>query len=654
MRSTVLLLALSVLAACSSVPTKTTSIEVEPASAWVAPGRIVLAIGDQESAYLTASWTDESCGECGYRHYAAPLEIAFEPTDVELERLSVASDAAWAQVNRDVLDALIPAQAMQGVVVRVRLVDLAVYRDHDGKVVSAPLEAIPSEVEVVERVADERFLDLVVGHLHERGYRGKTLWMTGRVGAPAVYTDLERGEVVLILAPPDPELATGLDTLGFSLASINSVLVRSHLLTLLNNPVTTVSRLIAYAGTTTLAFANTEITDVAQPPPVSQGPGMDIDAWEAALDEMVDSPAYDARLSYLIDGDEFFPELFRAFNGAEKFISIQVFIFDLDDFAVRVAERLKTLSTKVKVKVLMDDLGSLVAGNLPPETPPPPGFDPPSSIESFLEEDSRVRARVTSNPWFTADHTKRIIVDDELAFIGGMNIGREYRSEWHDLMVRIEGPLVKRINNDFKLAWAHAGVAGDLAYGWRKLKPLPNPKGAAGEDWIKVRPLYTTTGDAEIFRTQIAAIERAQQRIYVQNAYIADDAILRGLIEARHRGVDVRVIFPTRADSGIMHASNVVTANALLANGVRVYLYPGMTHVKAALYDGWACLGTANFDKISLFVNQEVNLGFSDPDTVELLNQRLFQADFAISNEVTEPVDVGWSDYLWEFLANQL
>lgn len=649
-----MLLALAGLAACSTVPNKPTPLDVEPASAWVAPGRIVLAMGDQNAAYLTAHWSDESCSECGFRHYAAPLEIAFEPADVELEQLAVASDAAWAQVNRDVLDALIPTQAMQGVIVRVRLVDLVVYRDHNGEVVSAPLEAIPADVEVVERVADEQFLDLVVRHLRERGYRGQTLWMTGRVGAPAVYTDLERGEVVLILAPPDPELATGLDTLEFSLASINSVVVRSHLLTLLNNPVTTVSRLIAYAGTTTLAFANTEITQVTAPPPIADRPGMAIDEWEQALDEMVESPTYDARLSYLIDGDEFFPELFRAFNGARKFINVQVFIFDLDDFAVRVAKRLKTLSNTVKVKVLMDDLGSLVAGNLPPETPPPPGFEPPSSIESFLEDGSRVRARVTSNPWFTADHTKRIIVDDEVAFIGGMNIGREYRSEWHDLMVKIEGPLVKRINNDFRLAWAHAGVAGDLAYAWRKLKPLPKPTGAADKDWIKVRPLYTTTGDAEIFRTQMAAIERAQQRIYVQNAYIADDAILRGLIEARHRGVDVRVIFPTRADSGIMHASNVVTANALLANGIRVYLYPGMTHVKAALFDGWACLGTANFDKISLFVNQEVNLGFSDPDTVEQLNQRLFQADFAISNEVTEPVDVGWSDYLWEFLANQL
>jgi len=59
--------------------------------------------------------------------------------------------------------------------------------------------------------------------------------------------------------------------------------------------------------------------------------------------------------------------------------------------------------------------------------------------------------------------------------------------------------------------------------------------------------------------------------------------------------------------------SNLVLANYLLEHGVRVYFYPGMTHVKALLVDGWACLGSANLNHLSLRVCQEHNVASSDP-----------------------------------------
>ncbi|NIO40365.1 MAG: cardiolipin synthase B, partial [Burkholderiales bacterium] len=101
--------------------------------------------------------------------------------------------------------------------------------------------------------------------------------------------------------------------------------------------------------------------------------------------------------------------------------------------------------------------------------------------------------------------------------------------------------------------------------------------------------------------------------------------------QARRRGVDVRVIIGSSNDSGILNLSNQATANVMLRNGIRVYVYPGMTHVKAAVYDGWACLGSANFDKLSLQINQEVNLGTSHPEAVEDLLESVFYPDFAKS-----------------------
>jgi phosphatidylserine/phosphatidylglycerophosphate/cardiolipin synthase-like enzyme len=135
---------------------------------------------------------------------------------------------------------------------------------------------------------------------------------------------------------------------------------------------------------------------------------------------------------------------------------------------------------------------------------------------------------------------------------------------------------------------------------------------------------------------------------------VSEDEVISELIEARKRGVDVRVILPTSNDSGFMNSANLLAARAFLNNGVRVYGYPGMSHVKAAIYDGWACVGSANFDKLSLRINQETNLGTSDPRFVEKLKHELFEADFAHAKEWTEAQPVKWTDYISEFIADQL
>ena len=79
-----------------------------------------------------------------------------------------------------------------------------------------------------------------------------------------------------------------------------------------------------------------------------------------------------------------------------------------------------------------------------------------------------------------------------------------------------------------------------------------------------------------------------------------------------------------------------------------------MTHVKAALYDGWACLGSANFDKLSLRVNRETNVATADPAFVGRLERELFEADFSRSHELAAAPSVGWGAYLAAYLAGQL
>ena len=356
-------------------------------------------------------------------------------------------------------------------------------------------------------------------------------------------------------------------------------------------------------------------------------------------------------IQHLVDGQEYFTRLIDAITSAKKSIFVRTYIFDNDDYADTIASLLKRRSNEdIEIKVLLDGLGTILATGAADEAMPE-DYVPPASVRVMLESDSKIDVRQVKNPWLAGDHVKTTIIDEMFAFTGGMNIGREYRYTWHDLMMEVHGPIVDILRNEFHDAWAHAGALGDFGYFFHKLKPN---RQLAGEGGYPIRVLFTRTGNAEIFRTQIAAIRNAQSYIYIQNAYFTDDAMLYELAKARRRGVDVRVILPLVGNHGPINRSNILAANAMLEHGIRVFLYPGMSHVKAAVFDGWACLGSANWDKLSFRVNKELNLATSHIATVEDLTNRVFEVDFAKSTEVTELFPERWSDHLVEIIADYL
>lgn len=97
-------------------------------------------------------------------------------------------------------------------------------------------------------------------------------------------------------------------------------------------------------------------------------------------------------------------------------------------------------------------------------------------------------------------------------------------------------------------------------------------------------------------------------------------------------------------DAEIFHIQRAAIRNA----ESRIFIYPGMSHVKAAVFDGWACMGSANWDRWSLQINKEMNISTSDEAAVAALNEQLFDRDFAVSLELTEPLPVKWQDHLVE------
>jgi phosphatidylserine/phosphatidylglycerophosphate/cardiolipin synthase-like enzyme len=239
-------------------------------------------------------------------------------------------------------------------------------------------------------------------------------------------------------------------------------------------------------GLGTVAFPSLESQPI---PELSYAQGMDLDQWEQDLDRISGQKREKGTIEFLIDGDEYFPRLTTSFENARESIDIRTYIFDNDDYAVEVADFLKRRSADVKVRVMIDALGNLLATQADAESAPL-HHAPPMSMESYLEQDSEIAVRSRANPWLSGDHTKTTIIDRKIAFVGGMNIGREYRYDWHDLMMQVTGPIVDRLQHDSDKAWARAGILGDVANFFRFLAGKKHSADDEGMQFVPVHPEF--------------------------------------------------------------------------------------------------------------------------------------------------------------------
>jgi cardiolipin synthase len=440
-------------------------------------------------------------------------------------------------------------------------------------------------------------------------------------------------------------------------AHMGWVVARSVVENPINRPVSHIGSLASYALKSTggllrrVAIATLQMPALSNEiPEVSYAEPMDLDAFEKTLDDATGTRQDLGRIKFLVDGDEYFCRLMNSIDNAKESIDIRTYIFDNDDYAVEVADRLKERSEDLRVRVMLDSLGNMMAMQADSETMPT-DHRVPLSIRMYMEHESDVEVRNITNPWATGDHTKTTIIDKKIAFVGGMNIGREYRYDWHDLMMEVSGPVVDKLQHESDKAWARASIFGDFA---NFVAFAKGKKQHADKDGYPVRVLQTRNFDSDIHKAQIAAIQNAQSYILIENAYFSDDRTIYELARARRRGVDVRVIIPSAGNHGPLNASNKVTVNTLLEHGIRVYEYPGMSHVKAAIFDGWASVGSANFDKLSLKVNKELNLATSDPTTVRALMDQVFIPDMMMSKEINTPVEVTVATYIAEIIVDEL
>jgi cardiolipin synthase len=237
------------------------------------------------------------------------------------------------------------------------------------------------------------------------------------------------------------------------------------------------------------------------------------------------------------------------------------------------------------------------------------------------------------------NHHKILVVDEEVAFTGGLNIGDEYAplpdgANWHDLAVRVEGPVARGLARIFHRSWIEAG--GEL---------FPQPVASLPD--ASRRPMLAHTCDnlglvnrSRMHGAYRHAIRHATSSVSIMNAYFIPDRWLRrALAAAAKRGVSVRVIVPASSDVKLVgHASRRLFGRLLRA-GVRIFEYEGeMMHAKAAVIDRhWTTIGSYNLDKRSMFHNLEAGVVVLDSDFGGSL-EREFEASLQHCREVLLPL----------------
>jgi phosphatidylserine/phosphatidylglycerophosphate/cardiolipin synthase-like enzyme len=627
--------------------------------------------GDRRSVF-EAGWKSsavEKAGETRFRTAQLTL-VDKPPKNVEELRASV-REATIVPVQRfrvllfRIAERLVPAGAGEGVFLALGEREFVAYRDAaGGEVRIVPSAGAPQDVRITRRInptelAEELFA-VVEEAQRETGDPRRLFLVAGeRAKRPPAYLllDLDQRLVVVASWPGSADVAAEQAAAGKGLRTLQAGILEGQVVSLIKNPVSFLGRALNFgAQTVAVMFRRRSWPAPEIPPLMTEGPEMDLPAFDKKLDSMMGSNRYKGSIRLLIDGPAFFPVLERRLDEARESLHFRMCIWDTDDVAVEVADRVRRRSLQIPdTRVIVDRITTLGSGGSPPGTPMPEGFEPPRDIRKYLETDSRVRVRSFLNGMTMGDHSKVILVDRRYALLGGMNLGREYRYEWHDVMVELEGPIVGWYERDFALAWSHASILGDLAYAEAYLTAKKTYEGPAErEDYVELRPIYTKTLNPAILRALKEALRRARRYAWIENPYLYDDTVVRELIAARRRGIDVRVVLPSQADMESTDGNNKVKANRLIANGVRVYAYPGMLHTKAALIDGWSLIGSCNFNKLSLRMNFEANVATSDPKFAEEMKRDLFETDFARSRELTEPLAVTGSDRVAEWLAHQM
>ena len=337
-------------------------------------------------------------------------------------------------------------------------------------------------------------------------------------------------------------------------------------------------------------------------------------------------PKRSGYLQLFTSGPHLLNELFADISHATHHVHVQFFIVKSDKISKQFLALLKKKSEEgVEVRLLLDRVGSFGFKKKQIETLKASGvkfaFSHPLKLPYFFHSSQE------------RNHRKITIIDGQIGYIGGFNIAEEYINEkpklspWRDYHLKIIGEGVQDLQQQFLIDWSSA-TGEQINYSKVYIK-----KGKHGPQQFQLVP----TEGAFLEKEFLSLIHIAKHSITIGTPYfIPSELILDSLKSALLHGISINIIVPYTNDHPLVKEAAYPYFRKLLPLGAKVYQYQkGFFHAKYILIDDTMVdIGTANFDKRSLFLNHEINCYIFDQSSINEIKKSILE-DIENSNMLT-------------------
>jgi len=338
----------------------------------------------------------------------------------------------------------------------------------------------------------------------------------------------------------------------------------------------------------------------------------------------------------LRSGEQFFKANIEAIDSARNYIHFQTYIVDEDETGTKIFDALVRAAERgVRTYLLLDAFGTkYLSGEL---------------VNKI--ENSGILFRFFSPVFITKGfqlslrlHHKVLLVDGELAIIGGLNFANRYhgkpgKKEWLDFAVSVRGPECIHINTILKRTWNKTF----LSKAERSNETVPVVKRYDDNITLRVTENNWYRNRIEILRSYRSAFKHSHHHMIIFASYFLPGRLERKLLRlASARGVDIKIVLAAESDAPIFKRATSFLYEYILRNNIRIYEYlPSNLHAKVATVDGrWCTIGSYNLNHISDYGSIEMNVEILDPNFTGNFERLLLEI---IKNDCRQ---VTFEDYL--------
>lgn len=326
-------------------------------------------------------------------------------------------------------------------------------------------------------------------------------------------------------------------------------------------------------------------------------------------------PQRHSNIHIFTSGIDLFEDFFKEIKQAKRHIHVLFYIVKYDQFS---QDFLNLLQSKAKngleVRLMVDWMG---------------GFRIPYKRIKELRKNG-VYFAYSCKPKLPfifyslqkRNHRKITVIDGQIGYLGGFNIGKEYIDmdpilhPWRDYHLKLQGEGVQDLQFEFLHDWLAAtkeNLLSNKAY---------FPLTCIG----KSRHQFIPTAGFGLEETLTTLIKQAKKSIIIGTPYfIPSPALFETLRSAIKNNIDVRIIVPKKADHAFVKEASFPYFRILIKEGAKVFQFQrGFYHSKILLIDDTICdIGTANFDRRSLFLNYEMNCLVYEPECIQEIKEKI-------------------------------